>query len=47
MTPQGGGNCINMVMGHIIVTRDSLLESFGFEGLCDEEMETLIHDLHL
>ena len=38
MTPQGGGNCINMVMGHIIVTRDSLLESFGFEGLCDEEM---------
>ena len=38
MTPQGGGNCINMVMGHIIVTRDSLLESFSFEGMCDDEM---------
>ena len=41
MTPQAGGNCINVVMGHIVVTRDTLLESFGFEGMCDEKMKNV------
>ena len=36
INPQAGGNCINMVLGHIVVTRDTLLEVFGFEGMCDE-----------
>ena len=39
MTPHAGGNFINMVMGHIVVTRDTLLESFGFEGMCGEKMK--------
>jgi uncharacterized damage-inducible protein DinB len=41
MTPQTGGNCINMVMGHIVGARDTLLESFGFEGMCDEKMKNV------
>jgi len=38
-TSQAGGNCINMVMGHIVSTRDTLLELFGYEGMCDEKMK--------
>jgi uncharacterized damage-inducible protein DinB len=41
MTPQVGGNCINMVMGHIVGARDTLLESFGFEGMCDEKIKNV------
>lgn len=28
-----GGNCINWVIGHIVVTRDVLLETLGLETL--------------
>ena len=38
ISPQAGGNCINMVLGHIVITRDTLLETFGFEGICNEKM---------
>ena len=36
-----GGNCMNMVLGHIVVTRDALLEILGFEGMCDEQMNKI------
>ncbi|MBC8486996.1 MAG: hypothetical protein H8D45_13285 [Bacteroidetes bacterium] len=36
-----GGNCMNMVMGHIVVTRDALLEILGFEGVCNEKMNKI------
>ncbi len=36
-----GGNCMNMVLGHIVVTRDSLLESLGIKPVCDEKMNNL------
>jgi len=36
-----GGKCMNMVLGHIVVTRDALLETLGFEGMCNEKMNKL------
>jgi hypothetical protein len=36
-----GGNCMNMVLGHIVVTRDALLEILGFEGMCNEKMNKI------
>ncbi|MFC2092334.1 hypothetical protein ACFLSV_00400 [Bacteroidota bacterium] len=36
-----GGNCMNMVLGHIVVTRDALLEILGFEGVCNEKMNKI------
>ncbi|MFN8361867.1 MAG: DinB family protein [Candidatus Kapaibacterium sp.] len=27
--PEGGGNCINWILGHMLLTRDSMLESMG------------------
>lgn len=27
--PDGGGNCINWILGHMLLTRDSMLESMG------------------
>lgn len=37
INPPKGGNCINMVLGHIVTARDSLLKTFGFEEMCDEK----------
>lgn len=31
--PDGGGNCINWILGHMLLTRDSMLESMGMERL--------------
>jgi len=36
-----GGNCMNMVLGHIVVTRDALLETLGFEGICNKKMNEI------
>jgi len=32
---------MNMVLGHIVVTRDALLETLGFEGMCNEKMNEI------
>ena len=32
---------MNMVIGHIVVTRDAFLEILGFERACDEEMNKM------
>ncbi len=32
------GNCLNWVLGHILVSRDGLLKTFGHEPLLSEEM---------
>ncbi|MEO8664593.1 MAG: hypothetical protein ABI462_03775 [Ignavibacteria bacterium] len=39
--PETGGNCINWIAGHIIVTRDFLLEFLGQEKLCDAKIVEL------
>lgn len=39
ISPLGGGNSINWILGHIILNRDYLLELLGFEGMCDENTE--------
>ena len=36
-----GGNCMNWIIGHIVVTRDALLKAIGEEGLCDENISSL------
>ena len=33
-----GGNCINWVLGHMVVSRDELLEHLGAEGVCSDEL---------
>ena len=38
VSPALGGNCINWVLGHIIVTRDELLAELGCEKLCNEKI---------
>lgn len=40
-SPDAGGNCINWIVGHIIVTRDSLNEELGMERLCDDRITEL------
>ncbi len=37
----GGGNCINWIMGHIVFTRDSALETAGIDKICSKEFEEL------
>lgn len=37
-SPEHGGNCINWILGHIVVTRDVLLETLGAEKFCDEKI---------
>jgi DinB superfamily len=34
--PPGGGNCLNWVLGHIVVHRDSMLALMGRPALLDE-----------
>lgn len=36
-----GGNCMNMVLGHIVVTRDALLEILGIERICNENLNKI------
>jgi uncharacterized damage-inducible protein DinB len=39
VTPQGGGNSINWILGHIIISRDDIRESIGLKRLCGDEMK--------
>lgn len=39
VTPQGGGNSINWILGHIIVSRDDIRELLGLEKLCGDDMK--------
>lgn len=39
--PDGGGNCINWIIGHIVFNRDSALETAGIGKLCTKEFEEL------
>lgn len=36
--PEKGGNSINWILGHIIVTRDFLLELTGNKAVCDPKI---------
>ena len=39
ITPEGGGNSINWILGHIIVSRDDIRESLGLPRLCGDDMK--------
>jgi hypothetical protein len=39
--PDGKGNCINWIMGHIVFNRDSAMETAGIDKLCTKEFEEL------
>ena len=41
ITPGGGGSSINWILGHILITRDYLLNLLGFESQCDDNMEQI------
>ena len=36
--PQGGGNSINWVVGHMLVSRDDIFELLGMPRLCSAEL---------
>ncbi|MDQ3021939.1 MAG: hypothetical protein M3R36_15405 [Bacteroidota bacterium] len=36
--PDAGGNCLNWIVGHIVVTRDSLHELLGVEKMCSDKI---------
>lgn len=36
VAPVSGGNCINWILGHMLVTRDDINEILGIEKICDE-----------
>lgn len=36
IAPDGGGNCINWVLGHIVVHRDNMLSLFALPPVLDE-----------
>lgn len=36
-----GGNCLNWVIGHLVVTRDVLHKALGLETLCDDKTTEL------
>lgn len=39
VTPPGGGNSINWILGHIVVSRDDIRELIGLDKLCGDEMK--------
>jgi hypothetical protein len=39
VTPAQGGNSINWLVGHIIVSRDDIRELLGLDKLCGDEMK--------
>lgn len=41
ISPQGGGNCLNWVLGHILVSRDDARGIVGLQRLSDEKMDSL------
>ncbi|MEM7039460.1 MAG: hypothetical protein AAF570_20975 [Bacteroidota bacterium] len=36
--PVGGGNCMNWVIGHVLVARDQVLTTLGLPTVCDPAM---------
>jgi uncharacterized damage-inducible protein DinB len=40
-SPEAGGNCINWVLGHIIVSRNDINEIVGLGKISDERLENL------
>ena len=42
--PTGGGNCINWIVGHILHTRDSLLESLGKSPVWNDDEAKKLYD---
>jgi hypothetical protein len=40
-SPEAGGNCINWVLGHIIVSRNDINEIVGLGKITDEKLENL------
>lgn len=36
--PPGGGNCVNWIVGHLLVHRDRILQALGAEPACPPEM---------
>ena len=44
VTPPGGGNSLNWVVGHIIVSRDDIRELIGLDKLCGDEMKMYERD---
>ena len=39
VTPQGGGNSINWILGHIIVSRDDIRELLGLKRLYVDDLK--------
>ncbi len=39
VTPPNGGNSINWILGHIIISRDDIRELLGLDKLCGDEMK--------
>ena len=39
-TPAEGGNSLNWILGHVILSRDEIFELLGLEKSCDEKMFT-------
>jgi uncharacterized damage-inducible protein DinB len=37
-TPAEGGNSLNWILGHVILSRDEIFELLGLEKACDEKM---------
>lgn len=38
LAPPGGGNPLNWIVGHIVVSRDDIRESIGLPRVCDDAM---------
>jgi len=39
--PANGGNCINWILGHIVLTRDFILELTGNKKLCSDKIQKI------
>ena len=44
VTPAGGGNSLNWVVGHIIVSRDDIRELIGLDRHCGDDMKMYDRD---
>ena len=44
VTPTRGGNSLNWVVGHIIVSRDDIRELIGLDRLCGDDMKMYDRD---
>ncbi|MCX7877567.1 MAG: hypothetical protein N2510_02880 [Ignavibacteria bacterium] len=36
-----GTNCINWILGHILISRDEVFAILGLKGMCDEKMKEI------